>query len=65
LSDTEYSGELAVKCRQLAERFYRPAAVAFDSTSSAGFTKWGDELMAQAKTLDQANGKPEGDTDKT
>jgi hypothetical protein len=60
---SEGDGELAMKCRELAERFYRLAAVAFDSTSSAAFKKFGDELMAQANALDQAKGKPEGGTD--
>jgi hypothetical protein len=56
-------GELAEKCRQLAERFHRLSVVAFDSNSSDAFKRWGDELMAQAAALDQAKGKPEGGTD--
>jgi len=63
LSEGEDFGELAKKCRQLAERFHRLAAVAFDSTSSAAFKAMGDELMAQADALDRAKGKPEGETD--
>jgi hypothetical protein len=44
-------GELAKQFRQLAERFHRLGAVAFDSTSSAGFKRWGEDLMAQADAL--------------
>jgi hypothetical protein len=57
-------GELAKTCRQLAVRCYRLVEIAFDSTSSAAFKRWGDELMAQADALEQAKGTPEGDTDK-
>jgi hypothetical protein len=60
LSEDEGIGELAKQFRQLAERFHRLGAVAFDPTSSAGFKRWGDELMAQADALDQAKGTPEG-----
>ena len=62
-SEGEGFGELAEKCRQLAERFHRLAVVAFDLTSSAAFKRWGDELTAQADALDQAKDKPEGGTD--
>ena len=55
-------GELAEKCRQLAERFHRLAVVAFDSPSSDAFKRWGEDLMAQADALDQAVGKMEGET---
>jgi hypothetical protein len=65
LSGGEYFHELAKQFRQLAVRFYRLAAVAFDPISSAGFKQWGDVLMAQADALDQAKGKPEGGTDKS
>ena len=63
-SEGEGFGELAEKCRQLAERFHRLAVVAFDSNSSESFKQWGDELIAQAEALDQATGKPEGEPDK-
>ena len=56
-------GELAKQFRQVAERFHRLGAVAFDSISSAGFKRWGEDLMAQADALDQAKGTPEGGTD--
>jgi hypothetical protein len=55
-------GELAKTCRQLAERFHRLAVVAFDSTSSDAFKRWGEDLMAQADALDQAVEKMEGKT---
>jgi hypothetical protein len=61
--DDEDFGKLAEKCRQLAERFHRLGAVAFDSTSSAGFKRWGEDLMAQAAALDQAKGTAEGGAD--
>jgi hypothetical protein len=63
LSEGEDFDELAKRCRRLAERFYRLAAVAFDSSSSAAFKRLGDDLMAQADALDQAKGKTEGETD--
>ncbi|MGP0089168.1 MAG: hypothetical protein ACLPKB_04310 [Xanthobacteraceae bacterium] len=63
MSEGEDVDELAKKCRQIAERFYRLAAVAFDSSSSAAFKRLGDELMAQADALDQAKGKRGGETD--
>ena len=56
-------GELATKCRQVAVRCYRLAVVAFDSTSSAGLKRWGDQLMTQADALEPAKDKPEGETD--
>jgi len=59
LSDGD--GELATKCRQLAERFHRLAAVAFDSTSSAAFKRWGDGLMAQAEALEASEDRQEGE----
>lgn len=58
--DALSDGELATKCLQLAERFHRLAAVAFDSTSSAGFKRWGDELTAQADALEHKASRIKG-----
>jgi hypothetical protein len=63
--DDEGCGDLAKKCRELAVRCYRLAVAAFDQAASAGFKRWGDELMAQADALDQAKGTPERETDES